>query len=586
MKKGKGNILYGILFGLLMVFLFSFMVQEHLHPFKMKALKGNFGTVSMPPLTYEYYKNGYFAKATEKYVSKNFGFREPIIRLYNQYCWDFYRKTYVSYTFAGKKNWLFYAHNIENYYGTEMYHWFDDAESARQSYEREVRLLNKVRGVLQDYGVTLMTFVAPSKADIYPEYLPHRNFDTTTLNAREYLTERFAATGLPCFDMTDYFLRMKDTCSFSIFPPTGDHWNFSCVYATDTLARFMEAQRGIQMPRIEYGNECLTTCRIGDDKNRDLEPEMNLIRPIKIQPEFGYKERDYRIVADSLTTKPAVLFIGNSFLLWTMEYIPPCEMFSDFNFWYYNKRAYQSLEQVVDSVSHLNRLDVLLDADYIVWFSSASQMYRATEGFAEDAILQLCIGDARFQQRQNQLIDSLFHDRSTRNRIAWNYPDSLYRDKLVTYTRNLLRNDPEAYFPEIAGDGIPEARNPLLLDDAYLARRDIRRQIKQDPKWMTAIATDMAMENLTMQQVIDNEVDNVIEGLPVLRDNHFSAKEYKEMLVMKTEQKIKRDPNWLKLVKDDAEKKGISLEENIHSHALYTVNNQIAKGEVKLPDDE
>lgn len=582
----KGNVLYGILFGLLMVFLFSFAIQEQFSLFKMKPLNGRYAAVSMPKLTKETYQNGYFQKASEKYISRNFGFREPIIRLYNQYCWDFYRKTYVSYTFAGKKNWLFYAHNIENYYGTEMYHWFDDVESARQSYEREIRLLNKIRGILKDYDVTLLTFIAPSKADIYPEYLPYRKYDTTTLNAREYFTKRFVTTGLPCFDMTDYFLRMKDTCAFSVFPPTGDHWNFSCVYATDSLMRFMEEQRGIQMPRIEYSNEYLSTCRIGDARNRDLEPEMNLMRPVKVFPEFSHKERDYHIVTDSLTTKPAVLFVGNSFLLWTIEYIPPTELFSDYNFWYYNKRAYQGLEQIVDSVSHLNRLDVLLDADYIIWFSSASQMYRATEGFAEDAIIQLCIGDERFQQRQNELIDSLFNDKFTRKRIAWNYSDSLYREKLRSYTKNLLRKDPEAYFPEIAGESIPEVRNPLLLDNEYLSRCAIRRQIKRDPKWMTAIATDMALENLTVQQVIDKEIDNVIEGLPVLRDTHFGVKEYKELLVMKMEEKIKRDPNWLKLVKTDAEKKGISVDENIHNHALYTVNTQIAKGEIKLPDNE
>lgn len=582
----KPNFIYAFLFALLMAFLFLFSIQEQFTPFKMKPLNGQYATITMPKLTMETYRNGYFQKVAEKYVSRNFGFREPIIRLYNQYCWDFYRKTYVSYTFAGKNNWLFFAHNIENYYGTEMYHWFDNAESARQSYEREVRLLNKVRGVLQDYDVTLLTFIAPSKADIYPEYLPRRDFDTTTLNAREYYSKHFVETGLPCFDMTDYFLQMKDTCTFSVFPPTGDHWNFSCVYATDSLLRFMEEQRGIQMPRIEYGEEYLSTCRIGDDKNRDLELEMNLMRPIKIRPEFSYKERDYQIITDSLTTKPTALFIGNSFLLWMMEYIPPQDLFSDFNFWYYNKRAYQGLEQIVDSVSHLNRLDVLLDADYIVWFSSASQMYRATEGFAEDAIIQLCIGDERFRQRQEELIDSLFKDKATRNRIAWNYPDSLYREKLKSYTRNLLQKDPETYFPEIAGESIPEVRNPLLHSDDYLSRCAIRRQIKRDPKWMTAIATDMALENLTVQQVIDNEIDHVIKGLPILRDTHFGAKEYKDLLVMKMEEKIRRDPNWLKLVKTDAEKKGVSVEENIHSHALYTVNTQIANGEVKLPDNE
>ena len=40
MKKGNGNILYGILFGLLMVFLFAYMAQEQLHLIKTKPLEG------------------------------------------------------------------------------------------------------------------------------------------------------------------------------------------------------------------------------------------------------------------------------------------------------------------------------------------------------------------------------------------------------------------------------------------------------------------------------------------------------------------------------------------------------------------
>ena len=105
--------------------------------------------------------------------------------------------------------------------------------------------------------------------------------------------------------------------------------------------------------------------------------------------------------------KPAALFVGNSFLLRSIAYLPPKDVFSDFQFWYYNKVAYQGVDRLLDSVAFLNRLDYLLDADYIVWFSSASQLYRATEGFAEDAILQLCIGDERFNQRQQELMDTM-----------------------------------------------------------------------------------------------------------------------------------------------------------------------------------
>ena len=567
MKKGDGNIFYGFLFGLLMVFLFSFMIQEHFKPIKTKELTGYFLKPDKPRFRWEWYKNGYFQQSIEKYITNNYGFREPIIRLYHQYCWDFFGKEYVSYIHSGKERWLYYGHNIEDYYGTEMYHWYDDAEAARKGYEREVRLLNKVRGILADYDVTLMTFIAPSKNVIYPEYLPRQEHDTTSLNPREYFARRFNETGLPCFEMNDYFLKMKDTCSFFLFPPTGDHWNFSCVYATDSLLRFMERQRGIKMPRIEYGTEYHTECRIGEDKNRDLEADLNLLRPIKFNPKFAYKELDYWVTSDSATVKPAALFIGNSFLLRTIAYIPPKEVFSDFSFWYYNKVAYQGVDQLIDSVSFLNRLDYLLDADYVVWFSSASQMYRATEGFAEDAIIQLCIGEQRFEERLSEL-----------------QGNESYKGKSQKELAEMMRKDPENYFPEIAGDGIPKARNPILLTEDYWNRRAIRRQIKRDPQWVMAVSSQMATEGFSLQQAIDNETENVLQGLPSLYNKDIGPKEYREMLIKQTEQKIWFNKEWINLLKQQAIEKGISLEEWVHINATYTVDKKIHDGIIVLPE--
>ena len=562
--KNKGNWLYGILFGLLMVFLFSFMIQEHFKPFKTKELMGYFLKPEKPKFRWEWYKNGYFQQSIEKYITNNYGFREPIIRLYHQYCWDFFGKEYVSYIYSGKERWLYYDHNIEDYYGTEMYHWYPDAEAARQGYEQEVRLLNKVKGVLEDYDVTLMTFIAPSKNVIYPEYLPRREKDTTTLNPREYFARRFKETGMPCFEMNDYFMKMKDTCSFYLFPPTGDHWTFSCVYATDSLLRFMEQQRGIKLPHIEYGNEYHTECRIGDDQNRDLEGELNLLRPITFNPKYAYKELDYWVVSDSTTVKPSALFIGNSFLLRTIAYVPPKEVFSDFQFWYYNRVAYQGLDRLIDSVSFLNRLDYLLDADYIVWFSSASQMYRATEGFAEDAIIQLCIGDERFRQRQNELADSL--------------------QLQPGHVAAMLRKNPEAYFPEIAGEGIPTARNPILLTDDCWKRRDIRRQIKSDPQWMLAVSSQMALEGITLQQAIDNETEQVMQGQPAMRNKNIGPKEYREILIKQMEQKIRYDKDWLKVLTEEAASKGLDLDAWIYENAAYMVDMDIHEGKIKLPE--
>lgn len=557
-----------MLFGLLMVFLFSFMIQEQLKPFKMEPLFGRFEEVIMPKFHLETYQNGYFQKATEKYVSRNFGFREPIIRFYNQYCWDFYRKVLVNHTCSGKENWLYYKHNVDDHYGTEMYHWYPDAEAARQGYEQEVRLLNKIRGILQEYDVTVLTFIAPSKEVIYPEYLPRSKYDTTTLNARKYFMQRFEETGMPCFDMNNYFLQLKDTCSFFLFPPIGDHWNFSCVYAADTLLRFMERQRNDRLVHIEYGNEYTTECRIGEDKNRDLEGGLNLMRSIRFDPKFGYKERNYKMVSDSTTDKPSALFVGNSFLQRTIAYIPPKEVFSDFQFWYYNRVAYQGLDQIPDSVIFLNRLDYLLDAEYIVWFSSTSQMYRATEGFAEDAIIQLCIGDEGFTKRLNELKNSEPYKNTSRKDLA-----------------AMMRKNPEAFFPEIAGEGIPEARNPILLTDDCWKRRDIRRQIKHDPQWMAAVTTLMG-DGLTLQQAIDRETDNVLLHKPTLHDADINPESYKNSLVKQMEQKIWHRDEWLEALKKTANEKGIPLEQFVHDNAVYMVNQKIKEGKVVLPKKE
>ena len=512
MKK-RGPILYGILFGILILFLFSFMIQEHLKPFKTKELVGFFQTPQKPTFRWEWYKNGYYQQRVEKYIASNYGFREPIIRLYHQYCWDFFGKEYVSFIYSGKDRWLYYGHNIEDYYGTEMYHWYPDADAAKEGYEQEVRLLNKVKGILAEYDVTLLTFIAPSKSIIYPEYLPRREHDTTSINAKDYFIKRFDETGMPCFDMNEYFLRLKDTCSFCLFPPTGDHWNFSSVYATDSLYRFMEALRGIQMPRIEYGNDYSDNCRIGDDYNRDLEGQLNLIRPIKVKPKFAYKERDYHLVVDSSTVKPSALFIGNSFLLRSLWYVRPQTVFSDFWFWYYNRVVYKDVNQPTDSVSSINRLDYLLNADYVVWFSSSSQMYRATEGFAEDAIIQLCIGEDNFKQRQNKLIDSLFHDQDTRNRLARRLSDSQYRKKLDQYTDSLMRKNPEAYFPEIAGEAIPTARNPQLPQAL------VKRDILKDPRKKALLEVKSYQDSIDLAKLIDTETNYAIKGKPSLTDN-------------------------------------------------------------------
>ena len=104
-KKPKYDL---VLFILLTVLGFMPLLQGWLHWLPMKPLNGvTTKETSKPQFGLEAYRSGSFGKETETYASQHFGFREPVIRLYNQYLWDFYRKTYAHDVVAGKQGWLY-----------------------------------------------------------------------------------------------------------------------------------------------------------------------------------------------------------------------------------------------------------------------------------------------------------------------------------------------------------------------------------------------------------------------------------------------------------------------------------------------
>ena len=165
-----------------MALLFMPIVQNNIFHFKFERLHGVVVKTPKPALTLESYSSGEYQANIEKYTAENYGFREPTIRLYNQYLWDFYKKSYSNEVTIGKDNWLYFSFHVNDYYGKEMYR-FVTKENAVETFSRQVRLLNKLRYVLKTYGIEFMIFTSPDKADLYPQHLPEREFDTTTIHA-------------------------------------------------------------------------------------------------------------------------------------------------------------------------------------------------------------------------------------------------------------------------------------------------------------------------------------------------------------------------------------------------------------------
>ena len=103
---------------------------------------------------------------------------------------------------------------------------------------------------------------------------------------------------------------------------------------------------------------------------------------------------------------------------------------------------------------------------------------------------------------------------------------------------------------------------------------------------MLAVSSQMAIDGISLQQAIDSETEHVMQGLPSLRNKNVSAAEYREILILQTEQQIRNYKEWFDAVKADAERLGITIDESVRNHATYTVDQRIYEGKIKLPETD
>ena len=555
MKKQK--IVPTALFMLTMALLSASAIQQWKQVWTFKDLDGVYEPVAKADLTLENCRTGVYQKQMDLYLKENIGFREPLIRLNNQFLYDVFNVSTNKSIVPGKNNWLFFRQNVNSYYGTEMYRWFNTKEDATRAFDQETRLMWKLHGVLQEYGIDFFALMAPEKGFVYPEYLPKRHFDTTTVSAREYYCQKFDEYGVPYIEMTQWFINIKeaDTVPFPLFPPTGVHWDFSAAYATDSMLRFMGDLQGIRLPKLKFG-----PLRESDEEtlkgDRDCERIANLMRPLPNNGSILY-DAEVNVVTDENTIRPNVLFVGTSFLERMYYYVPFDSLFDYSEFWYYNStvrygRKYENKAPVYER----NLLQTLMESDYVVWQLPGEQMYRGSFGFVEAALLSLCCSDELVDARRWQLMQSQELD--------------------YNQAQELILKDPEHYFPEIAGDGIPTARNPKNPEAFAI------RTIKKDPKWMVAMRCQSTLQQLPLDDILKAEAQNILNGSPLMRNQTeiISREAYIQSLASDMAEDMRKKADLMGLIEEKANTNGRSVEEQLKLDARWIIDNKIRNGEI------
>ena len=558
-----------ILFTILMVLLFLPMLQAHVLHIPLKPLNGMTIETEKPKLELESYRSGDYAKKEEAYVGEHFGFREPVIRFYNQYLWSCYRKTFAHDVVAGKHGWLYTPESVRDYYGTEMLLWQPSPEAARCNFDREIRYMKRVHDILEENDVKLLAFIAPEKSFLYPEYLPEREHDTTTFNACSYFMQQFEDIGFPCIDMNRWFQQMKDTVDYPLIPQTGGHWVFPAVYAADSLFRFMGELKNIELPKLNIGT-LHETAEHGADN--DLERLLNLTLPIWHR--YGFSPTaEVKVESSPSSVKPKVLFIGNSFMWGITNQVPMREVFDEMEFWYYFSTAYTG-DPLTPSgqVVEYNLLEKLLDFDYIIWFTTGNQLNKGTNNFANSAILTLGIDDSLRWAYIRRIADTIT--------IGDEEHVSTNIDSIRLYKASALLN----LHPEL----IPELnRYNLTTQNSDIPYAKVIKDIRKDSAWMAAMEAQAFLRSATMDQMLHAEVDRIKAGKPLYKDQsdeiQFSLQcqeEVKERMI-----RLSNSEKLMPIIREKAEKYHKTLEQAIEDDALWITREKYGLDHCRLIDD-
>ena len=540
-------------------------VQEKWHPFKLKPLAGVTFTTEKPHLTLNDFASGKYQSQTEQYSRENFGFREWHIRLYNQFNYSLFNETTCHFIVPGKDGWLFYTEAFNDYYGIEPIHQYRTYDRAREWARKDVRLMNKLRYVLKDYGIEFLCFMAPNKAEVYSEYLPyHTPAPDDAIHTAAYYDSLMTVIDFPHVEMTKWYQSMKDTASFLLFPKRDTHWRYSAVYGYDSLFCYMNSLNDFGIPDIHVDR----LVKLDTMYPENDEQTLNLIFPISNDSPKYHAD----ITVDP-GHKPKVLFVGDSFI-WDLEtYMPWREILEDVEIWFYNKSAFMGFEKEKHPINEIDRLQSILKADYVIWYSSGYQWGLASYDFVEDALLRLCVTDSLFDAQIPRVMDSLRQDNNfLKNHNQW-CNSEYYEDSLRKYAIKTLRDDPEL-IPGLGGEATPTIRNTKAIQMAQQANA-----IDGDKHWKTALRIEASRSGRPYEEVLQQEVNNVVNGWPLLRQEiTVDTAAIIQIEVEKLMNQWRNNAESIKYLEDKAKERGMTFEEMLEADARWVVDERLREG--------
>lgn len=482
--RDDNHILKRLTFVGVLLFLFIPLIQNTFHFKKwLKPLKGAYVQEKDTCFSWKEWFDESYQQQKNKYTNQNFGFRNYCVFLNNQLDFSLFKKANVDHVIVGKAGFLFEDSYINSYFGKNF--------AGEEKLKSQIEKLKKAQTLLKKNNIDLEIIFLPGKASFFPEYIPDFYSSTKKASNYDFMSMYAKKTKLDFIDFNAWFLRLKTTTKYDLYPSGGIHWsNYGSLLAIDSLKKHIEVNTGLVLR-----NFTITNIRFSDtlaDPDNDIGYALNLAKDFKplSMPYAKYVWND-----NGNETKPQALFIGDSYF-WNWYYQGLINnFFSNSTFWYYNQIVYPETESQRD-IKKLQVAEIISGNRVIVLMATESNIQDIGWGFA-DLIINLfenytpAVNHTIINGPRKQIYIRYFQ-----NAIA-NTPDWLEKVKLKAKENNISVDEMILKDAEYVYE--TDYNNQKVID----LIEQIKERIKNDEKWLNDVKAKAKEKNISVEEMLE-----------------------------------------------------------------------------------
>lgn len=342
-------------------------------PHKRK-LRGYAKIADVPEFSLQDWFDGKFQPQAEKALNDRFGYRRAFVMVNNQVSFSLYKKVFAGGVVIGKENHFYEKNYLKAVNGTDY--------RGDSLWKEKARKLKVIQDSLASRGTQLLVTLAAGKGSFYPEYFPDSYQTERGPTNGGRMVDFFKEEGVNHIDFNSWFVEMKDTSRYCLYPRTGIHWSvYGMALAADSLIRKSEALTGKEIAPFEWENVEVTKKYRSSD--RDIEDGLNLIFRVN-RDEMAYPEIQY---PDGANDSVKMIIISDSFYWGLHNMGISNRAFHEGEFWYYYKRIYANhlAEPIELEEVDIDKLAKFEEADIIILLTTEATHILFPWGFADEA---------------------------------------------------------------------------------------------------------------------------------------------------------------------------------------------------------